>query len=384
MAKSYSVIEINGNRYDALTGQLLGTAKKISSHIKSAPDGVIDGFIRQSAARPVQALPERSTTAKPKSSTVKRKAAARNIKSPAQNIHKRAQKSLTLMRGVVSKPDKDKEQSSLKTHHIRTTTEIKRASRAHKIEKHPKINRFGAPGRSSNSVASSSSDKPGTISGVTKLQVATANVQAVSSVSSTKPVPSIIGSLSGQQLERLLDHALLKADSHKNNSRRRSARQKLMRAAGIPRWAGIGASLLIVVILGGFFAWQNVPQLSMQLAARRANIPASVPGYTPSGFSFSGPIGYSSGTVSIRFKANSDDFRNFTIQQEKSSWNSQSLAANSLPKDAQVQTSQVKGTTVYIYGPNNDATWVDRGIKYTIQDQASLTSEQILKIAGSL
>jgi hypothetical protein len=49
-----------------------------------------------------------------------------------------------------------------------------------------------------------------------------------------------------------------------------------------------------------------------------------------------------------------------------------------------VQTSVVNGTTVYIYGQTNDAAWVNNGVQYTVQDKASLNSDQLLKIANSL
>ena len=116
----------------------------------------------------------------------------------------------------------------------------------------------------------------------------------------------------------------------------------------------------------------------------RAKINASIPGYTPAGFRFEGPIAYQNGTVLMSFKANGDNERTYTIMQQASNWNSDSLAANIIPASSQVQTSQVKGTTVYIYGDSNDATWVNNGIRYSIKDSAKLNSDQLIKIADSL
>jgi hypothetical protein len=51
---------------------------------------------------------------------------------------------------------------------------------------------------------------------------------------------------------------------------------------------------------------------------------------------------------------------------------SKSLEDKVVPDNVQVQTSVVNGTTVYIYGENNDAAWVNNGMQYTIKDAASL------------
>jgi hypothetical protein len=195
----------------------------------------------------------------------------------------------------------------------------------------------------------------------------------------------MVTSVSHQHLERLLDQALTRADAHKK-ARHAEFRNRSVfhRFLAMPKWASIGATTAVVLLLVGFFAWQNVPQVAMRVAATRAHVSASVPGYVPSGFGFAAPIGYSNGVVAIKFKASGDAARNFTISQQRSSWDSTSLVANAIPKDAQMQTSQIKGTTVYIYGTGNDAAWVNHGIRYTLKDQANLNSEQILRIADSL
>jgi hypothetical protein len=73
----------------------------------------------------------------------------------------------------------------------------------------------------------------------------------------------------------------------------------------------------------------------------------------------------------------------FTITQEKSSLDSSSLIATELSATTP-QSSQVNGKTVYIYGNDNDALWVDHGMKFFIDDHANLNADQILRIAGSL
>jgi hypothetical protein len=195
----------------------------------------------------------------------------------------------------------------------------------------------------------------------------------------------MVTSTSHQQLERMLDEALTRADSHKNQRRSHKPNQTLLqKAVAAPRWWSIGAAMFIVGIIAIFIAINKIPQVAVRVAAARAHISAEVPGYTPAGFSFTNPVAYSDGKVSMKFKANDSSAREFTVSQASSKMSSKSLEDKVVPDNVQVQTSVVNGTTVYIYGENNDAAWVNNGMQYTIKDAASLNSDQILKIANSL
>lgn len=374
VTKTYSVIDINGNRYDAVTGQLAGAAKKVASQVRNAPAGVIDGFTRRNPSP--SKLPVHNMKAKPKAEPTK--SHSKSSHRPAQSLHRNLQRSHALMRSVVSKPGSKPSADNTKTvrgAHHQELVDTKRASRAIQVVKNTQIRRFG----------SNSGLVPQMTSATQAHTSAPARAVVRSKPGSNRSGPSIVDRMSSQRLERLLDEALLRADSHKNSSGSRKSNGHLSRGIfRAPRWASMAAGLAVVLLLGGFFTWQNVPQVSMRLAASRAKIPGSVPSYTPSGFSFSGPIWYSNGEVSVKFKANGDHQRTFTITQRKTNWDSQSLAENTLKGSSGVQTSQINGTTVYIYGAMNDASWVNEGVLYSLKDKASLTSDQILKIAGSM
>lgn len=297
----------------------------------------------------------------------------------AKTVHRGAQRSKTLVRSAVSKPAAPKPKpNSLFVNPSSRVQASKvngsRAFRAKSTSKNTKVRRFGGFSSVSRAKQTPAPSPP------TPKPAATAP-----SAPSREVMPSMVTSVSHQHLERLLDQALHRADAHKKALQGklpgRSWRRRVLDA---PRWASLGTAFLIVVVLGAFFAWQNVPQVSMRLASTKSSVNASVPDYTPPGFSFAGPIQYTDGSVTIDFKANSDSARNFKITQEKSTETSPSLAANTLADDSSVQTSQVNGTTVYIYGEQNHATWVNHGVRYTIQDNAKLDTEQILKIADSL
>jgi hypothetical protein len=135
--------------------------------------------------------------------------------------------------------------------------------------------------------------------------------------------------------------------------------------------------------LGGFLAYQNVPTIAMQIADNRAGFSGHLPSTVPVGFSFKGPPIYSKGNISLNYKSNSDN-RRFTINQKPTQWSSESLVTDFLINSKlNYQTYNDKGLTIYVYGEGY-ATWVDNGVWYNITGQGSLSTDQILAIAGSM
>lgn len=123
--------------------------------------------------------------------------------------------------------------------------------------------------------------------------------------------------------------------------------------------------------------------MALRIASSRAGFQASLPGYSPSGFRFAGPVAYSDGVIELEYASNSDD-RAYSLTQKESAWDSQSLLDNYVEnRTDDYLTFQERGLTVYVYD-GSQATWVDRGIWYTIEGDSNLTTEQLLKIASSL
>jgi hypothetical protein len=339
---------------------------------RSSNDLFMDGFVQSNSA--LQGSSNKIVKISENTNLAKIGPITDRLKSTAQNVHKRAQRSQTLMRTAVSKPAVDKNKIERKA--ARTITAVK-SERSQSVAKHPNVNRFGHVAAALKPVQNVNPSQ--------KALVPAAKTQEPQRAAAHSVAPSMVTSASHQHLERLLDEALTKADAHKRIMKRQIGNKNIWNKIKFaPRWLSLGAGTLIVLLLSGFYAWQNVPQVAIKLAAARSNISAKVPAYTPSGFSFAGPINYSKGSVSIRYAANDDGNRSFTLIQEKSKMSNKSLEDTVVPADTQVQTSQVAGTTVYIYGDNNDAAWVNHGIKYHIQDFANLNSDQLLKIAESL
>jgi hypothetical protein len=311
------------------------------------------------------------------------KAASTKLKTAAQGVHKGAQRSQTLMRTAVKKPvslakitTSQIGRSDIKSRSSRVDNS--RLNRVQAIDKNHRVRRFGHGVNPS--AVKTAVQKPEVGEVVSHPPQSKTGASLIH-----KPLPSMVTSVSHQRLERLLDEALTKADSHKRVRRGHLPNQSIwQKIVNAPRWLSLGTVLVILAVIGVYTAMNRVPQVAVRVASAKAHIDAHLPAYAPSGFAFAGPVSYKDGSVSIKFKANDGSSREFTINQSGSKMNSKSLEDKVVPENTQVQTSVVNGTTVYIYGQSNDAAWVNNGMQYTIKDAASLNSDQLLKIADSL
>jgi len=251
-----------------------------------------------------------------------------------------------------------------------------REAHAKDVAKHSRVQRFGHP------TPSNPSPQP-----VIKAKASPRHSHAaVASSTTAVALPSMVTSASHQKLERMLDLALTRADAHKQALRYHAARHFWQRPGFLGRRTGIklGLMAVLLIVAAGFVAWQKFPQLSIKLAASRAHISASVPSYKPEGYGLAAPAQAIDGKVLIKYKAVSDASQGYDIYQAPSDMTSTSLVNTLVPAGTQMQTSQVGGNTVYIYGPKNDAAWVNNGILYRLDDHANLSSDQIINIVKGL
>lgn len=135
---------------------------------------------------------------------------------------------------------------------------------------------------------------------------------------------------------------------------------------------------LAVVVLGGYFAYVNMPAISIRVAASQAGIDAHVP-YTPSGYSIDGPVAHAAGQIKINYKSNGGE--GYSVTQQENSW-SNSDVVQSLLRGEDYRTVKAGDTTVYRY--NNNAAWIKGNILYTLNGNGSLGDDQIKRIADSV
>ena len=137
-----------------------------------------------------------------------------------------------------------------------------------------------------------------------------------------------------------------------------------------------------IVLIGGYLTYINMPNLSMHVAAANAGVNASFPDYRPDGYRFNGPIAYNNGEVSLKFASTTNN-TGYTINQKNSNWDSQAVLDNYVSKKAKdYLTYSEQGLTIYTF--NGEAAWVNGGVFYTIEGDAPLSSDQVLRIVGSM
>jgi len=344
---------LNGKRYDALTGKMLDAPESAKSkavkpavHKDTFQTGkVVDGFTRKRPSAHV-----------------------------SHSVHKKPEHSKTLMRQSVKKPVlASAKPASVKpiqpTHKIIGATTPFRELRAEHVKKSRLISKFGSEIARGTSV----------ITAVLPVKPAPGDSPAprAMAASAAHHVPSVAHPFA---------NAVQNAKSHEQPKIKKvTRRHKAARKLGIStKTLNMTAGLASLVIIAGYIAYQNLPNLSLRVAAARAGVHASLPGYHPAGFALSGPIKYQTGSVVLSYKSNSQDSRNFQVTQSTSDWNSDSLVQNFVATNHRgYQSYQDNGKTIYIYEGNN-ATWVDGGVWYQIEGNASLNSDQLLRIAKSL
>lgn len=356
MTKHTSVVQLNGHQYDAVSGQIIGAAKGAATSLRSVP-GSIDGFVRSKNVKRV--VPTRST-----------------VRAAAHRAQRHTQRSKTLMRSSVNRPRPPIKnsigESTKPTSHA--YTDPKRAFRAKTLARNDKVTRFSHPTQKSHAAKPLSGEVlPLPLSKLMKEPHQTSKSVAA-------PVPSMITSVSHQKLESLLDQALAQAQSHKKQEHHRRGRiSKFLHSR-----KHLAAVAVISIVVLAFAAWIKLPQLSVKLAATKSHVNASLPTYVPPGFAMSGHAKATEDKVVVSFKSKEDPAKSFSLTQRNSNMDSTAMASTLLPTKAAVQTSQINGTTVYIYDANNDAMWVNHGVHYQLHDKANLDSNEVLKIAQSL
>ncbi len=438
MSQNRSTIEINGKQYDAITGRLVSGTPVVTTPTPNIK--MIDGIQRPSrpvkaaapssaskiavkvttppasASKPARDAPvrhhvktEQNTAAKSETSPAAAKPAAHkrlareHTRIDAKGVHRKAQKSATLMRRAVKKP------ISTPAHHVakpRPRPAVQPVPAiVHKTEGTPpeRLQRANLTSRSRLVSKFGSFEKP-IVKKVEPMAVQPTPKQTKHKTAQTTPPPTTVAlpkrsnyvasddtpalahhTSPATTRRSILDKGLEHASSHHETHRPRvSRRHKIAHRAGIhPNLLNIGAASLVGLLLVGFLAYQNHTAVALRVAQSRAGVSASVPAFVPAGFAMNTPIEYAPGSVTLSFNAGGDD-RSFRLTQTESAWNTDALFANVFESTSRPYQMHVSnGQTIYTYGEGN-ATWVSGGILYTLEGNAKLGNEQLLKIAASL
>lgn len=339
MSKTH-IIELNGKRYDAVTGNMVtDEPTPVSRPHKTAAAAqhkTMDGF-----ARPIKPLTPHKT-----------------------------EKAKTLVRKTVTQPKSEQKTAVSASRHLsqagphqphviaKKVVSTAHVPKSHMVKRFNEVVSTKAP-----AFAQQSSQH---------LAAITAPIRAIAppSATATNHNPFAAG--------------LLNAKSHEEPHVKPEHRYKRLakRLHVSPKIVSTGAALVAVFMLSGFFAVQNLAGINMRVASARSGVKGSVPTYQPAGFKLGNKISYKPGEIALTYRSNSDD-RNFKIVQATSAWNSATLLENYVAiNHPNYQTVTPKGKTVFLY--DNNATWVDSGIWYRVEGHSKLNSDQLQNIANSL
>ncbi len=392
MSNQKAKIVLNGKVYDLKTGkstQGINTAKypKIAasgSHVRKTNPKTIDGVIPKSNHH----KPTKNTHHKPifnshsepnafkasETNTINFPHSSLKKEHNINHIHQhKPEKTATLMRSVVSRPDTTGLITSREHATVGLIDKADRLKRAKSIKQSQHIKRFPTYMQTAEDFVATpiievQKDQP-------IEQTHPHNLSQNNETTHTNDHKKT-------RQEKIFEKAIENANTHKTLERKNH--QKHHRATKNPkrrsfRYAGATLASLLLI---GFVLYQNIPNLSMRIASSKAGFNASLPAYNPSGYALSGPVVYSPGKITINFSSNSDD-RSYTMTQQVSNWNSQALIDNYFAvNNMDFETYQEKGKTIFIYD-NANATWVSGGVWYQIQGANQLNSDQLLKIASS-
>lgn len=338
------IVTINGRQYDALTGLLVDQSTDSANDDAVMAPALVRAVRHSSAHGAAVHAPVLQ-----RSQTLRRRAAAK----PA---------------AAAITPKPTPEQSS---HTAITPKKSPAAARQNSIQRSPSISRF-APHpvpQQKQPLRSRSMNDIAPIAHPAAVKAHAVQTQKVThAITPRAPKPATV--IKDEAIENALANAVQNTKEHKRPKKQQS------------RWMAVASSCFAILLLGGYFTYLNMPNLSVRVAAAQAGFDASYPEYKPDGYRLNGPIAAENGKVSMKFASNSGP-QNFLIQQEKSSWDS--MAVQQYIDDttgAAAVTTTVDGLTIYLYGSN--AAWVNGGVLYTLSGDARLSGEQVRRIATSM
>ena len=387
-----TTIEINGRIYDARTGRIITADSAAPVQSSQSPAAlqapklqqgkVMDGV---SKIRPVDVSPLSPKAVK-----------ARPHPKYAAST---PQKSKTLIRKAVKKPGANKEPSVPTVHSTSANMNSRveqsatgrglllkrvpdvRLSRAKQAKKSMRIHKFSTAIAPTAKITDHLTVKKAPVHNPIAQPIQTNSV-AASAPAIAPPVPTI-----HSKKASVFEDRLLTANSHLQKplaKKKRSKRLSLPSFRISPKIMSFSAAAFALLLLGGFLAYQNVPAVSMRVAANEAGFSGKLPKSIPAGYSFDGPVEAEPANITLTYTSNSDT-RKFVITQKPTNWSSEGLLTNYLV-DSQLryQAYKDKGLTVYIYNGSN-ATWVDKGVWFSVRgDDGSLSAEQLLDIAANI
>lgn len=370
-------IELNGKRYDAGSGKLLGSAQ-ISHSVTSTPvypkghtGRTLDIFTRGSTttiqkAKVTQKSSAQSITVKKQTTAVQAKKSVPKSINIVQ-AHK-PQTTHTLMRKAVKRPaagfksqvnvqsDITRKQPSVivAKSSVQTISPV-RLERAQLIARSQHISKFG---KGSNSITARFA--PLAVKAAPHKPVAPDVVLRPNHENKPKPTD-------------IFEHALANATNFREIPNHIHFKKKVRRHI-----VSMAAGTFALIALTGFIAYQQVPGVQLKLAAFNAGVQTGMPNFQAAGFAFDHVIKSQQGQLTIGFAGSSNT--RYQLVQQNTNWSGDDMIKNISATDASgkvnYSTINVGNTTVYRLN-NDSATWVNNGKWYQVNGTGSLSDGQL-------
>ncbi len=347
-----TTINLNGQRYNALSGQLI-TNKKATN---------IDGFVKKTEKINYSIKP-----------TIRPKPDAPIKNRPITIATRKPNPSKTLMRTSVNKPPKTtslikkinspvaeiQKPIAIKTPTMIGNVDPKVARRAKSIKLSNSISRFGGTISPADYKIEAPKHRPSLTA--TNQKISTHQAQS-------DPFANAIENATSHQQPALTKKELRKL--HGKNPKR----------GRLISYLAVGTMAVAVL---GFAVYKNIPNFMVKVASARAGFAANMPSYQPSGFSLNA-VGYRPGMVAFNFKSNVGN-RSFSLTEHSSNWDNTTLVSNILVPTTghNYKKVMIAGQEVYFYG-KDQAAWVNSGIWYQVKGNGSISTNQIIKLATNL
>jgi hypothetical protein len=404
--KSKTTIELNGTRYDATTGTVMGAAPAAATQSGRNIDGFFRG--RSSGSKTLPMAQKLTVLAAPTPAPKPGKQPSRGVnharahtpqaahtvaireqltsihdqkltvkRTPVTANHTKAhatQGSTILMRKAVKRPAPSLHKQLAPTgslHHAvpslivpklsAISIDAQRLARAQSANRNPHI-------------AHHTVGVTGVPPLLMPLPVQPVPVKPEGEVPSTSPAP-----MPTNKPSDIFEHALANAtnfvdmQAHKKHFKKHARRHVSSMAAGT----------LALLVIAGFAAYQNTPGIQLKIASVQAGVATNMPNFKAAGFAYNGAKA-ESGKLTVGFSSQSAHYQ--LVQQTTNLSGSdiiQNIGATDASGTPDYRTLHTGTTTVYRFD-NTNATWVQNGKWYTVTGTGALTDTQVKNLVSNV
>ncbi len=354
-----SVIEINGNKYDAHSGRMVSSAPSHKS---------MDMITIQKKSGKSQFAPKRS----PVNSDVPHVTAAHKL-----------QKSHILMRQAVRKPFTVTADNSY-VKQSSATASIVRPGLTNHVDEQARISRANHVPMSS-SVRRFDVSPPQTHVRVAPMALASAPAQIIDRV----PQPVAHHPIQQSGSESFIQKQLSTINSTvepESPFKKKPVHKRTASAIKQHKFMSFSAVLASFVMLAGFLLYMNMPTVALAMASQKSGLAVKSPSSVPKSFYLERNVYATSGQVTMSYKTRSDD-RRFSITLLKVDQTKETLKEEIITKTkGQYQVYETNSLTLYLSTPSNSsaAEWLNNGVRYSIRGNSGMTTEQLASMASAL